>query len=829
MAKDRNVPLGLGLLGGNAKVYNTIAEMQQDSKLKAGKVVELLGYYQAGDGAGHKRKIESEDDGSGVQLANGLWANIVHNGEIRITWLGITNSSSSADSNKSIINKAISSIVNLKKLVFDTDFYCHEIEITKDIEIAGNLDYKAGEYRYLRNENNTKNTIIFKISGNNTLLKSFKIVGGLNGIFSEEVDFNPKIEKLGVTYCSFAGINHTPNEKYNQSGNSNSFYFSYIDDLYLKNNKYGMLLDHSKVLLRQNWSNSNSIENSNIKDNDVGIYIIGMDRMECWQINNTDLSRNQVFTGENITLEEYKNKMQNNQYGAIILKNCKGCDIELNSTYIEFSGELCTLTNRDSQIKNEIKTNGNNIYDNTYEYQGIIGVFDISGFEAVFPKTKTYSAINLINCSNSKVICSNCWLTLCSSVIKINGGSGNGFVTKNANTMYSSYDYCDNVANIFDFDTNVKLLEISLETSKKKNVSDYNYLPPTNIPVICKIKDLYLSRPTTLKSKYNINNLDDNIDFYTFIGGVEGFCFLEKTIINIADNKNGYTSHKVNSALLRSADGNVELVFDSSKKMVIDSGIGEIVLRGFKLTFKGSGEVSLGFNNIKYISCVFDFSEFNGNLIFTGGKQKFQDCSVIGGTYNITARCILENLTTSNFFWNDFRTSIPDKIISYPQGHGFNLNGINYVRKGSQWVRASDGTTQALSEVMALDTSYYSRLMEQEGIINDYDNYRLALSEYNKQEEIEFEHSMKAYNDYVTTETDEDNIMTYEEFETKYGNNVMMNLSLVERLEEPQIPDSVVKFMEKYLGTTPTPKVETKPKIFNFDEVDKLNDTLKKL
>lgn len=33
----------------------------------------------------------------------------------------------------------------------------------------------------------------------------------------------------------------------------------------------------------------------------------------------------------------------------------------------------------------------------------------------------------------------------------------------------------------------------------------------------------------------------------------------------------------------------------------------------------------------------------------------------------------------------------------------------------------------------------------------------------------------------------------------KYGNNVMMNLSLVERLEEPEIPETVKKFMEKYL------------------------------
>lgn len=92
MAKDKSVPLGLGLLGGNAKVYNTISEIQKDSKLKVGKVVEVLGYYQAGDGANHKRIIADSDDGSGVQLDSGLWANcsieVKNRGYIDIKWFG---------------------------------------------------------------------------------------------------------------------------------------------------------------------------------------------------------------------------------------------------------------------------------------------------------------------------------------------------------------------------------------------------------------------------------------------------------------------------------------------------------------------------------------------------------------------------------------------------------------------------------------------------------------------------------------------------------------------------------------------------------------------
>ena len=66
----------------------TIAELQSRKNLKVGDIVEVLGYYEAGDGAGHKRIIANEDDGSGVQLANKLWANIIHNGEVNVSWFG---------------------------------------------------------------------------------------------------------------------------------------------------------------------------------------------------------------------------------------------------------------------------------------------------------------------------------------------------------------------------------------------------------------------------------------------------------------------------------------------------------------------------------------------------------------------------------------------------------------------------------------------------------------------------------------------------------------------------------------------------------------------
>lgn len=831
MAKDKSVPLGLGLLGGNAKVYNTIAEMQKDSKLKVGKVVEVLGYYQAGDGTNHKRVIADSDDGSGIQLSNGLWANIVHNGEIRITWLGITKDTL-ADDNKAIINKVISKVVSLNKLILDTIFKCYEIEITKEIEITGVLDNKSNIY--IKNEDDSKNTIIFKTNGGETYLRNFLISGGLNGIYSEELSFNPRLDNIYCYGCALAGINHTPNEKYNQSGYSNSFVFSYMKNVKLTYNKYGILLDHSKVPLRQNWSNANSIEYSNIDHNEIGIYIKSMDRMECWQINNSDLSINCIGADKtDMTIDEYKNKLSTNKYGAIVLENCGGCDIELNSTYIEYAGDICTV-GENSNIGNEIKSKGSSIYANTYEYQDIIYLDEGNTNSAIISKNREYAMFNLINCNKTKIICSNCWLTYFNDVIKTTGnGTGNGFSTKNSNTLFSTYDYIDKSKGIFNVGKDTVLLEISKETSINKRPNTTTYIAPYYIPNICEIGDTKLSGSYIQQSSklIDISNFSNDRRIYEFLGSATGFIDITGEC-EFIDNIYGYGADRYSSAYIYAMKG-AKFIFDTSKSIQnIESRIGSLHIRGVTFKFKGSGTVTVVFNYVEYNNCIFDFSEFTGTLKLQGNKQIFsKGCSFIGDNFTVSSSCILENKDTSNFFWNDFRTTVPDKITSYPQGHGFNLNGVDYVRKGSQWVRASDGATQALSEVMTLDTSYYSRLMEQEGIINDYDSYRLALSEYNKQEEIEFEHSMKAYNDYLTTVTDKGNIMTYEEFEQQYGNNAMMNLSLVERLEEPEIPESVKKFMGKYLGTTPTPKVETKstPKIFSFDEVDKLNDTLKKL
>ena len=132
----------------------TIAELQSRKNLKVGDIVEVLGYYTAGDGAGHKRIIANEDDGSGVQLKNGLWANIVHNGEVNVSWFGAKGDGITNDT------QTIQKAMNYKANIFAQGNFL----INNTIEIND---------RYNLNINFENTT--FKYTGTNYAFKLYKI------------------------------------------------------------------------------------------------------------------------------------------------------------------------------------------------------------------------------------------------------------------------------------------------------------------------------------------------------------------------------------------------------------------------------------------------------------------------------------------------------------------------------------------------------------------------------------------------------------------------------------------------------------------------------
>lgn len=67
-----------------------VEEMIKRKNLKVGDIVELLGYYTAGDGAGHKRVIVANPSKPNIKLNNGLYAELLEK-IVRPEWVGDTN------------------------------------------------------------------------------------------------------------------------------------------------------------------------------------------------------------------------------------------------------------------------------------------------------------------------------------------------------------------------------------------------------------------------------------------------------------------------------------------------------------------------------------------------------------------------------------------------------------------------------------------------------------------------------------------------------------------------------------------------------------------
>lgn len=87
-------PDGLWVNVGDASL-RSIAQYRSDniealksSPFAVGDIVNIAGYYNVFDGAQHYRVISDTDDGTGVQLNNGLWANIIINGDACVDWFG---------------------------------------------------------------------------------------------------------------------------------------------------------------------------------------------------------------------------------------------------------------------------------------------------------------------------------------------------------------------------------------------------------------------------------------------------------------------------------------------------------------------------------------------------------------------------------------------------------------------------------------------------------------------------------------------------------------------------------------------------------------------
>lgn len=732
MSKDRNVPLGIGLLGGNAKVYNTIAEMQKDSKLKAGKVVEVLGYYQAGDGAGHKRVIADSDDGSGVLLENGLYANIVHNGEVCVSWFGAKGDDSSEDI-KPIFDKIIQCtsivVVHFPQKRYKTS----PIHIQRNLSIIGTGNAKA--------HSSTKHP--------RTIIEPFTSQEYLIRYGVEEYE---KVRGSQIKNICF-------NSKTSDGGNIEKwvlkldvFTFSEVDNITIEGRPSNSCIGISWCGYECNFSNISfaNFSDQNYVDDNICFELLGR-TSPFYSVPSGSTIRDIYLEGGFVTLFKSTTGCVDMIIDRISIENSIG-DIEYTPDYSEYkSVPIFELFNTQSLIINNITT----------QYQGKTAIINGEKYSmnCIIEFGATYG-------DTMEVLVDG---VTCQRVL--------GDIYTYKNNLINKKEENDIVEGNIEF-KNLKMTPYS----KKDNFIFINKTF-TSTPY----RDDYEEFGDTNKRKRRIT------DVYSLNYNYKNNIHLDRVHEVGKFSKNFTHINKLTPEFLAKLY-KVEEIYRAKVGLYIK----EKKTLNFNILSK-----TLGWGNSKFIVGL-----------------EFED----GSTQESEIITLIKN---SNFQNSNVKIDVEGKTITEFFVKVSNVNDTDLVKDSLAIYEIDIKVEEYIDPANELNTPVMQYAMEQEGgtVKEDYLEYSLEKFKYDKQLQKEQQAKYEAYELLLQDNPN----LTWEEFEQQYGNNVMMNLNLVEKLEEPQIPESVKKFMEKYLGTTPTPKVETKPRTFSFDEVDKLNDTLKNL
>lgn len=192
-------------------IVNTIEDLKNLKGAIEGAVVEVLGYYEKGDGAGHKRIIAQADDGSGVQLVNGLWANIIHNSKVDVSWFGargngiISGIELLGEDDSAFLNKAIIFCKNTSAtLVGDKNYRLDE-------QIIIYCDFYFPNSTFYTNVNLQKHAIILDSKGNNFTIDKV-IASGNSHLTSKNWDKENYAIGIGFSAGNFYNKNVSINE-----------------------------------------------------------------------------------------------------------------------------------------------------------------------------------------------------------------------------------------------------------------------------------------------------------------------------------------------------------------------------------------------------------------------------------------------------------------------------------------------------------------------------------------------------------------------------------------------------------------------------------------
>lgn len=696
-------------------IAKTIEEMQKLA-LKVGDIVEVLGYYQAGDGAGHKRVIADSDDGSGVQLSNGLWANIVHNGEVNVSWFGIQNNVECRAKLQSIID-----VVDYKTIIIDRNIILQQPQGTGTND-SGIVINKEKVLNFVNNCKMKLNGINSPNSSVITLTSTDETITLINPYLIGDKDENTSpAGEWGM------GINiiNAHNVKVINPIIKNCF----GDGVYISNDDKGSIeflgITDIKNCRRQGISiiQGNGIYFEYLKCQDI----IGTAPMAAIDlepnypeelIENVVIDRLESINCYYDLLVVSKTKV-GVKVGTIISQDVRysnlrvtgvGADVDVKDIYSDtILSEKPIFARIDNPQNSKIHIGNAFIKNKKYsdsvsDYDKSIIYYNGANKESIECDMIDIDNLQLINCSYK-------YFLYMYQVPDTQIVSNNMIASNMLGTLILRGDY---------------QLNMEDKSGERITLTEKNLLPNYINPIVY------------------ITNLKQDVErTYTIYGDISSPSDSEviTTSLRIANrnfSKNSYVGlrylkeQKTLSYLFK-------LIYET--KGILNQNSMRSDLSGIKI------------NN-------FDPATINENT------YRGVELQIIGSSENFS----LIQTSSGKLFYVDSKSKVFREVA-------------------------------VVSVASQLNTPYYTYKMEQEGGTTKQDFYTYLDEKYAYDKQLEAEQKAK-YEAYELLLQENPNL-TWEEFEQTYGNTSMMNRrkkrSLVERLEEPQIPESVVKFMEKYL------------------------------